>query len=336
MGVAYLFAYDSVYDLWAFEAELAAPVASLSGYFGYSVAVDAVDGNTVVVGAPFLTIGSNYSQGAAYVFVPGGYTWIQQATLTASNGAASDDFGYSVAVDGSTAVVGNIHKMVGSNVNQGAAYPFSYSATAVSFSPASLSFGNQVINTTSVAKTVMLTNTGATSVTISSITTSGDFAILSQTCGSSLAVGAKCNVKVTFTPTVLGKLTGALTLTDNAPNSPQTVALSGTGVLPATLTPANATYAAQAVATTSAPKTFTLSNNQTVALTGIVISTTGDFSVSATTCTTSLIAKGKCTISVTFTPTVTGTRTGKLSVSNSASNSPQTATLSGTGVLRQR
>ena len=120
-------------------------------------------------------------------------------------------------------------------------------------------------------------------------------------------------------------------MSDSANNSPQTVALSGTGVLPATLTPATATYAAQAVGTTSAAKTFTLTNNQTVALTSIAISTTGDFAVSATTCTTSLAAKGKCTISVTFTPTATGTRTGQLSVSDSASNSPQTSNLTGTG-----
>ena len=53
------------------------------------------------------------------------------------------------------------------------------------------------------------------------------------------------------------------------PTVPQTVPLSGTGVVPATLTPATATYATQAVGTTSAAKMFTLTNNQTVALTSI-------------------------------------------------------------------
>ncbi len=203
----------------------------------------------------------------------------------------------------------------------------------VKLSPTSLSFSNQVINTTSAAKTVTLTNTGTAALNISSIAASANFAISTNTCGATLAVGKKCKVGVTFTPTVLGKLTGTLTFTDNASNSPQTVALTGTGFLPATLTPATATYAAQAVGTTSAAKTFTLTNNQTVALTSIVISTTGDFAVSATTCATSLAAKAKCTISVTFTPTATGTRTGTLSVGDSASNSPQTSALSGTGVV---
>jgi hypothetical protein len=95
--------------------------------------------------------------------------------------------------------------------------------------------------------------------------------------------------------------------------------------------PASATYAKQKVGTTSKPKTFTLTNKQSVTLANIAISITGDFAVSATTCGASLAAKGKCTISVTFTPTETGARTGKLQVSDNASNSPQTANLSGTG-----
>jgi YVTN family beta-propeller protein len=207
------------------------------------------------------------------------------------------------------------------------------STAILTATPTSLSFGNQATNETSAAKTVTLTNTGTASVTISSITASADFAVSSTTCGATLAAGAKCTVGVTFTPPALGAVTGALTFNDNAANNPQAVPLSGTGVTPATLTPTTATYASQAEGTTSAAKTFTLTNNQTVALTGIAISTTGDFAVSATTCTTSLAVKGKCTISVTFTPDATGTLTGQLSVSDSATNSPQTANLTGTGVV---
>ena len=177
-------------------------------------------------------------------------------------------------------------------------------------------------------------NTGGGALIFSSITitgtNAGDFA-QTNTCTGSIALGSSCTISVSFTPTGGGTRTAVLTLTDDAQNSPQTVTLTGTGVVPATLTPASATYAAQAEGTTSAAKTFTLTNNQTVALTSIAISTTGDFAVSATTCTTSLAAKGKCTISVTFTPTATGTRTGQLSVSDSASNSPQTVASVGHG-----
>jgi hypothetical protein len=202
---------------------------------------------------------------------------------------------------------------------------------AVTLSPASLGFGNVVINTTSAARAVTLTNSGTGTLNISGIAPIGSYAISANTCGATLAPGEKCKVSMTFTPTKLGKLWGTLTFVDNAPDSPQTVALSGKGVLPATLTPTSATYAAQAVATTSPPKTFNLTNNQTVALSNIVIRTTGDFSVAATNCANSLAAKSKCWTSVTFTPTQTGTRTGQLSVSDNANNSPQTASLKGTG-----
>jgi hypothetical protein len=197
--------------------------------------------------------------------------------------------------------------------------------------PTFLSFGNEVVGTTSPAKTVTLTNTSTGTLQISTIMPSGDFAISANTCGATLAGKKSCKVSITFTPMALGKLTGTLTFTDNAINSPQTVPLSGTGVKPATLTPASTVYAQQIVGTTSAAKTFTLTNNQPVGLTGIAISTTGHFSVSATTCGASLNTKANCTISVTFSPTQTGTQTGQLVVHDSASNNPQTSNLTGAG-----
>jgi hypothetical protein len=207
------------------------------------------------------------------------------------------------------------------------------SGPAVTLTPTSLAFGKVVVNTTSTGKNVTLANTGNATLVIASIKTSGDFAPVTSTkpCGSTLAAGKNCIIRVTFTPTQLGLRTGNITITDNASNSPQTVPLSGTGVLPATLTPTSATYATLTVGTTSLPKTFTLKNNQTVTLNNIVISTTGDFKVSTTTCTTSLAAKTNCTIKVVFKPTAVGTRTGKLSVADDAANSPQSSSLTGTG-----
>src|SRR5258707_183082 len=203
----------------------------------------------------------------------------------------------------------------------------------VTLTPTSLVFAKTVVGTTTTAKSVTMTNTGSSTLNISSIVVSGDFAPATSTkpCGSTLAAGANCIIKVTFTPTQLGARTGNITITDNASNSPQTVPLSGTGVGPATLTPTTATYPARLVGTTSPAKVFTLSNKQSVPLNSIVISTTGDFAVSSTTCTTSLAAKSTCKISVTFTPTATGTRTGTLKAADSASNSPQVSNLTGTG-----
>jgi hypothetical protein len=100
----------------------------------------------------------------------------------------------------------------------------------VSLSPTSLSFGNQALGTTSAAKPVKLTNSGLAPLTITSITTSGTHA-QTNNCVSPLAAGAFCTINVTFTPppTVAGGQSGTLTIVDNAPGSPHTVALSGTG-----------------------------------------------------------------------------------------------------------
>jgi hypothetical protein len=176
-----------------------------------------------------------------------------------------------------------------------------------------------------------MTNSGAGTLNITSIVASGDFAISSSTCGSALAVSKSCKFKVTFTPTQLGTRTGAVTITDNAANSPQSVSLTGTGSAQATLTPAKANFAKTVVGGTSVAKTFTLKNKGTSSLTGISPSTTGDFAVSATTCGSTLAGSGSCTISVVFKPTQTGLRSGALQVNDSAVGSPQVSTLTGTG-----
>jgi hypothetical protein len=99
--------------------------------------------------------------------------------------------------------------------------------------PTSLTFGNQATGSTSAAQTVTLTNNGTAALTISGIATSGDFA-QTNGCSASLAAGASCSISITFTPTASGSRSGALTITDNAANSPQTVALTGASASGAT------------------------------------------------------------------------------------------------------
>ena len=98
----------------------------------------------------------------------------------------------------------------------------------VSLSPASLTFPDQPTGTSSSPLPVTLSNTGSAALAISSLSASGDF---SQTndCGSSVAAGSACTVTVVFTPTSTGMRTGAITIVDNAPGSPQSVSLSGNG-----------------------------------------------------------------------------------------------------------
>jgi Kelch motif/HYDIN/CFA65/VesB-like, Ig-like domain len=106
---------------------------------------------------------------------------------------------------------------------------------AVGLSPTSLSFSSQAEGTTSAPQQVTLTNTGTGALTISSIGTTGanaiDFAEAS-TCPISpatLAAGTNCAVTVTFKPSITGTETAALSISDNATGSPQSVTLAGTG-----------------------------------------------------------------------------------------------------------
>jgi outer membrane protein assembly factor BamB len=89
-------------------------------------------------------------------------------------------------------------------------------------------FASENVGKTSGPKTVTLTNTGATSISIAGIFASAPFA-QSNTCGSSIAVNSSCTVSVTFTPAAVGGATGALQIDDDASGNPQTIPLSGTG-----------------------------------------------------------------------------------------------------------
>ena len=109
---------------WAYEATLTAIGAAAADYFGTSVAIS---GDTIVVGAYADDVGAVVDQGSAYVFIRSGTTWTQQARLTAADGAAGDNFGFSVTISGNTAVIGANYDDVGSNTDQGSAYVFTRS-----------------------------------------------------------------------------------------------------------------------------------------------------------------------------------------------------------------
>jgi len=203
--------------------------------------------------------------------------------------------------------------------------------------PLTLSFGDQPVGIASALQTAALTNSSSTTLDITSISVSGDNGTLSQTntCGSSLAVGASCTISISWTPSVPGPMTGTLTITDNAPNSPQTVALTGTGTQPAVmLSPTSLTFSTQVVFTSSKAQNVTLTNTGTGTLAITSIAATGQFS-QTNTCGTSVAPGASCAISVTFKPRSKGTLTGTIMVTDNAPGSPQEVTLSGCGTYLQ-
>src|SRR5205814_27421 len=203
----------------------------------------------------------------------------------------------------------------------------------VTLSATSLSFSSQPVSTTSAAQPVTVTNSGTTPLIVSGITTSGDFE-QTNNCPvpPTLAVSAACTINVTFTPTAGGTVTGTLTITDNALSSPQTVSLTGVGVPPAvTLSATDLMFGSYAIGVPSSLQTVTVTNNGPGPLAVTKVTTSGAFS-QTNNCVGTVAALANCTINVTYTPTASGPQAGFLTITDNAVASPQTVSLTGTGV----
>jgi hypothetical protein len=126
-GSAYLFTRSGT--AWSQQRRLTAADGDEYDEFGISVALD---GDTALVGAYSDDIAPNVDQGSAYVSTRSGTSWSAPDKLTASDGAAEDFFGWSVALSGDTALVGAYGDDIGANSEQGSAY-FYYGPWPTSF-----------------------------------------------------------------------------------------------------------------------------------------------------------------------------------------------------------
>ena len=137
-----------------------------------------------------------------------------------------------------------------------------------------------------------------------------------------------------FTPGQLGPRSASITITDDTDGSPQSVALNGVGVnagANATLSATSLTFASQMVGTTSTAQSVMLSNYGATTLNISNIAASADF-VETDNCIPSLASAANCKIDVTFRPTATGSISGTLWVTDNVPGSPETVSLSGTGV----
>jgi hypothetical protein len=216
-----------------------------------------------------------------------------------------------------------------------------------------------VVNETSQNVSVLL-NSGGTVCTTTSFpnpSTQGQSVTLTTTCTPGLAGGATPTGTITWiengnttvgtaslsagtamistTTLAAGKdsivadYSGDATYNPNAaPALIQTV--NGGGSAAATLTPSSLTFATQLVKTVSPPQNITLTSTGTSALSITSIAVTSTNFAETNNCPSSLAPGASCTISVTFQPMAKGVLTGTLQVTDNASNSPQTASLTGT------
>ncbi|WP_337175262.1 Ig-like domain repeat protein [Paludisphaera sp.] len=104
-GAAYVFRQNASPSSWSRLAKLTVADGAAGDLFGYSTAVNAT-GSLIAIGAPLVDVNGRVDQGAAYIFAANSAsTWSQAAKLTASDGAAGAQYGFSVAVDSSGGVV---------------------------------------------------------------------------------------------------------------------------------------------------------------------------------------------------------------------------------------
>jgi hypothetical protein len=210
----------------------------------------------------------------------------------------------------------------------------------VSLSPAGLNFSAQLVGEVGDAKAVTLTNVGATTLNLSSFTVSGannnDFHIGNLGCGASLDVDAGCTINVSFAPTAAGPRKSALVITDNAPESPHRVVLTGIGSA-LSVAPATVDFPERPVGLPGPLVMITLANLGSSPLhvwnSAITGTNSGDFTrVNACPVPPATLGGGaNCAISVQFTPVGIGARTASLMISHDGGASPSAVTLAGTG-----
>jgi hypothetical protein len=202
----------------------------------------------------------------------------------------------------------------------------------VSFSSYSVTFAPQAIGTTSSPVTVTLTNIGSASLNLSGFNTTGSEFAQTNNCSATLPAAASCTINITFAPTASGSHTGTLSMTDNSYDSPQVVQLIGNIPTPAIkIIQGTMAFPGVAVGAVFGPLPEIVTSSGTGPLTISNVSATGDFSETDN-CVGTLVVNQSCTINVSFRPTVPGGRQGAILITDNASGSPQSISVSGGGI----
>ena len=210
---------------------------------------------------------------------------------------------------------------------------------SVGFSPASLDFGNVAVGSISAAQTVTLTNNQSGSLGISAIVASGNYSTPSHNCPPSLTAGQSCQISLSFRPTLVGTVPGALSVTTDASPGTEPVGLTGVGTgSPSSnvnLSPTTLAFGSREAGTASAQKTVTVTNQGNISLTIQTVSVSAGYTSTDNCVGKMLSPNGSCTINVSFHPSADFAPVaypGAITVTDSDSTSPQVIGLSGTGV----
>jgi hypothetical protein len=192
-------------------------------------------------------------------------------------------------------------------------------------------FGSVPVGNPSPVIAVKLTNYGTSTMTLGTLSTTGDFSYTTKCPKKGLAAGASCGIDVTFTPTATGSRTGTLTINDSDSNSPQIVNLTGTGsdVKLSLYYPGLNSYGTKPI-NSSTTKNVTFTNIGTAPINISSVQVIGNFS-QTNTCGSTVAPGVECTFKVTFTPTSTGGLYGNLAINDTDVGSTHLVHLAGLG-----
>ena len=198
-----------------------------------------------------------------------------------------------------------------------------------------LNFGSETIGSASTPQTVTVSNSGTAALTISSISDDdpADFPI-TDNCGGTVAIGATCDITVTFTPTRRGAVSGTLTLSSSATQPTQRLVLTGTGTAPPALVinPSSFTFGATATGTLMTQSATITNNGDDDLVVGQSTFSNQDFSFNTDSCSgQTLAANQSCNVIVAFAPSSVASVSGSLSIASNDPSAPTVASLSGTG-----
>ena len=199
---------------------------------------------------------------------------------------------------------------------------------------ADVAHNNTQVGQSDVSGTRTLTNSGNAAATSLSFSTAAPFSVYSTTCGTTLAAGATCTVRIAFTPMAAQTYSGSLTVSAAAPVTAANLPLSGTGVQGyAVANPSSLSFTDTQIGSTSSVRsiTFTNSGSASMTVTGVSLSTGSSEFGQSNNCAVTLPVGGSCTVNVAFTPVGDGVRTGTLSVTHNGSGGVTNVSLSGTG-----
>ena len=203
----------------------------------------------------------------------------------------------------------------------------------LTFSPPSLDFGSVALGDASSLSDVITNNT-VNPITVTSITTTGDYAS-GGTCLASalvLAPGASCTLQTTFKPSATGPRPGSTFVSSSGTASALQIPLTGTGIQAKLITSAASLSFGTVVIGKPSSLYVTVSNTGSAPFQSLAIAATGDFSFSSPCVATTLAPGASCSVQVTFSPTAVGQRSGMLTISSSDRSSPLNVSLSGIGI----